>query len=110
MGTGENLSRKVIQVGRKRSPLAGALGTQTGRTDGGRGRDGAQGLVVGILKDFGAQTPRTALSWVDQAGPGHQTHQITHHFLGLKMPLAAESCPSENRRREEINATPLWAA
>ena len=58
----------------------------------------------------GAQTPRTALVCVDQAGPGHQTHRITHHFLGLKALLAAESCPSENRWREEINATSLWAA
>lgn len=53
-----------IWTGRtQRSPRRGALGTQAGRADGGRGRDGAQ--VAGIWKDFGAQTPRTALAWVD---------------------------------------------
>ncbi|CAI9152992.1 unnamed protein product [Rangifer tarandus platyrhynchus] len=113
-GTVDGDRRKPLEEigpgGEKKEPTAGALGTQMGRTDCDRGGDGAQGPVLGIWKDFGAQTPRTALSWVDQAGPGHQTHQITHHFLGLKMPVAAESCPSENRRGKEINATPLWAA
>ena len=113
-GTVDGDRRKPLKEsdpgGEKREPTGGSTWTQTGRTDGDRGRDGAQGPVVGIWKDFGAQTPRTALTWVDQAGPGHQTHRITHHFLGLKTPLAAESCPSENRWREEINATPPWVA
>ena len=57
MGIGENLSRKVIQVGRKGSPQAGALGTQTGRTDGGRAGTEPRGRWSGSRKTLAPRLP-----------------------------------------------------
>ena len=110
-GTVDGDRRKPLEESGPGGEKKGAHSGGTWDPDGKDRRWPKQGRSPGAgarhLERLWRQTPRTALSWVDQAGPGHQTPQITHHFPGLQMPLAAES---ENRLREEINATPLWAA